>query len=383
MIVKKYYVSFYISLFLVFIGFMENFGSIRYLFMMPLFIFLLIILCFSHKVMKSTINTFLVLIFFSFLLALPSYFNLYPHKGNFNYDLSDYFLGLLVKLLSIFIVFLFFKDDRGKMKDLINFVIILNVSFFLLQFILVYGTSYYLDPLYFLTGEVQRYKSNFSIPFIGYIYRPTGLYEEPSTYSAFIILLISARYYLDNKIDNILKISVFSVLLSFSVASIIYGFIVLLIFYRKTNNSYIKYLFFLFLPVLLIFLIYIGLERLGSIDTATSLRSNLLLKVFEQDKLEILFGNGMLGVIPSLSEYMKSGNLWAAGVAALNDNGLWLFIIIKFGIIGLITSIILFFKRVKSYTNRALFLIILLTKVSFLYFGFLFYLMVIINYREK
>ncbi|MEX5485346.1 hypothetical protein IC611_02610 [Proteus mirabilis] len=56
---------------------------------------------------------------------------------------------------------------------------------------------------------------------------------------------------------------------------------------------------------------------------------------------ELLFGNGMLGVVTAFSEYMKSGNLWKIDVAALNDNGLWLFIIIKIGMVGLLSFMLI------------------------------------------
>ncbi|MCD9546749.1 hypothetical protein GLP24_18095 [Photobacterium carnosum] len=350
--------------------------------MLPLSFILLLFVIYDGSINKRAIRIWFLFTFFSLLIALPSFYNIYPHKNNFGYTFDSYFFGILFKSTCTVCVLLSFKGDKKRMLQLINILLIINVSFFFVQFFTVYLTSYYIDPLYFFTGERQRYFSNFSLPILGVIYRPTGLYEEPSTYSAFILLLIASKIYLDKSIDVLLKVSLGSIILSFSVASIIYGMLFAFLLFLKSKGTYLKHILSVFLPVIVVFVIYIALSRVNSVDSATSLRNNLFIYFFEQSKLEVLFGNGMLGIIPSLSDYMSSGNLWGAGVAALNDNGLWLFLAIKIGLLGLILAVFLFFKNKKNTINRVIFILILMTKISFMYFGFIFYLFLILYYKE-
>jgi hypothetical protein len=166
-------------------------------------------------------------------------------------------------------------------------------------------------------------------------------------------------------------------ILSLSVASVVYGAALGLYLMLKSRGSYFKYIPFLLLPFIFYGLASLVFLRLDSVGNATDLRSNLIYVVFEQQYFQVLFGNGVLGVVDSLAEYVKAGNLWKAGVVTLNDNGLWLFIIMKFGLLGLIAFSFAFTKRLTTNLNLLLFLIVMLSKVSFLYFIFIFYLSVV------
>ncbi|WP_163390783.1 hypothetical protein [Enterovibrio norvegicus] len=168
-------------------------------------------------------------------------------------------------------------------------------------------------------------------------------------------------------------------ILSLSVAAVIYGGVLLFYCIYQSKRSYIKYLIYLCLPILLCFLIYMAYQRLISIDTATDIRNNLLLYVFGQTYSEMLLGNGMLGVVDELASYMSEGTLWQAGVASLNDNGLWLFIINKIGVLGLIIFILLMWIKTKTRLNRLLLCLLMITKLSFLYFGFIFYIALVLS----
>jgi hypothetical protein len=366
-----------------FVAFQENIGSLRYYILAVLVPFGFLLILFRNSINNVIIIKTIMLCSAFLVLAVPSLLEVFPHKSNFNYSIIDYSSGVLVKVITIAIMFSLLRGSRHRIENLIKWILIINVSFFFLQFVTVYLTGLYLDPIEIITGTRQRYLSNFSIPIIGNIYRPTGFYEEPSTYAAFIVCLIAIKYYLSPTVDRVVKLSLLSVVLSLSVASIIYGSFLSLIFISKSKGSYMKYLFYLLLPIAGAILIYLALSRINATESATDLRMNLLLAFSNQNIFEILLGNGMLGVIPSLAEYMSTGYLWKVNVASLNDNGLWLFIAIKLGLVGLISIIVFYFQFNKSTINRSLFITLLLTKLSFLYFSIIIYIFVILYFKEE
>lgn len=367
---------------------MVNFslGSTRYFIAIPLLLILWMFFFMKHRtlVKRNILIRFFLFSFLVLLLGLPSLFDVFPHKSNFEYTYFDYSFGLLFKIFCVYSVISCLDCDKHKLVKVLESLILINISFFYVQLFVVYSTSFYIDPLEFITGERQRYLSNFSLPVIGQIYRPTGFYEEPSTYSSIILILIACKLYVDKKVDRLVAFSIFSIILSFSVASMIYGSVLSLYLLVRSKGSYSKYLFYILLPFLLYALFILGESRLNAVSGAVDIRGNLLEHTFTQSVPEVMFGNGMLGVMSSLAEYMKLGNLWGAQVAALNDNGLWLFFVIKIGVIGLILTSLAFFIRVKTRFNRFLFLLILLTKVSMFYFVFILYVGIcfFINQRE-
>ncbi len=58
---------------------------------------------------------------------------------------------------------------------------------------------------------------------------------------------------------------------------------------------------------------------------------------------------------------------------------MWLFFIIKFGFWFSCNCVRYLFVKTKTLLNRIMFFVILLTKLSFLYFGFIFYIFLIFN----
>ena len=351
-----------------------NLGEFRYYFALPLLflVWFLFVIENSLRLDKYITRAFFVSIFVCILLGVPSLFGVSPHKANLNYTYTNYIMSIIFKLFAAYtVIVLTFKWQIYK--EVLDKVLFLNITVFYFQFFLVYATGYYPDFLEPITGEPQRYNSLFSIPILGNIYRPTGLYEEPSTYSSIILVLVACRFFINPKVDKIIILSVISTVLSLSVASIIYGTILGGYLLIKSRNTYYKYLPFLMAPLFISALGYLAFLRLGTVGNATELRNNLTSVVFEQNNIEILFGNGMMGTVNSLAQFVIDGNLWKAGVVTLNDNGLWLFIIIKFGLVGLLVMSQFFLKRLGNQLNILLFLIILVSKVSFLYFIFIFY----------
>ncbi|OKP08191.1 hypothetical protein [Xenorhabdus thuongxuanensis] len=369
-----------LSTIILFIGMLENYQKLRYIIIFPCLIIIWMLILTKDKFIldkihiKKTISIIIILI----ILSLPSYFDIGPHKNNLEYSFSQYSLGFTFKILSAFTIIYSFRNDIRVLNLIIRYCLIINLSIFFIQFIVVYSTSYYIDPLAIITGEHQRYGSRFFIPIIGQIYRPTGFFEEPSTYAAFITCLIACNLLVNKKIDTLMLISIFSVILSLSVAALIYGTFLLLFFLYKKNSNILKIITSLILPFFIILITYFALLRLNSLDgTATEIRFNLINLIFSQDAFSLIFGNGMLGMMNEITINLKNDTLWKLNIASLNDNGLWLFIIIKMGLIGLILFIICIYKKLKTKTDILFFYVILLTKINLFSFMLIFYLLII------
>ncbi|WP_146145241.1 hypothetical protein [Photobacterium kishitanii] len=377
-------VVFWISVVIIFIGFMENINELRYNLMIPLIAigWVLHFTYSDHKIDSHSTKSFILLSGIVALIALPSLLKIYPHAHNLiRYTYYSFVVGLIVKLFSVYSTFVFLKGDINKLERMLKYVIILNLSMFFLQFIVVFGTGYYIDPLKAITGEPSRYGAQIVLPVIGQIYRCTGFYEEPSTYSGFIAVLLACKLYLNPKVDKIVILCAISIILSFSVAAIGYGSIIILYFLLKSKASYLKYIIFLLSPLAVAIIAGIAIERLNSLGgDAQDIRANLNAMVFAQQLPILIFGNGALGIMPAAADVMNTtGAVFRLGIASFNDNGMWLFFIIKFGFFGLAVIGSYLFVKTKTLLNRIMFFVILLTKLSFLYFGFIFYIFLIFN----
>lgn len=377
-------VVFWLSVAIVSIGFMENIEALRYDLMVPLLGigWVLHFLDTNNKIDSQSTKSFIWISLLVALIALPSVFKIYPHMHDLvKYTYYSFVVGMMVKIFSAYSTFVFLKGDINKLEKMVKYVIIFNLSMFFLQFIVVFPTGYYIDPLRAITGEPSRYGGGMVIPVIGQVYRCTGFFEEPSTYAGFIVVLLASKLYLNPKVDKLVIIAAISIIMSFSVAAIAYGLIIIGYFLLRSKGSYLKYILFLLSPLLVAAVIGIAFERLTSQGgNAQDIRDNLNAMVFAQQLPILIFGNGALGIMPAAAGVMNStGAIYRLGIASLNDNGMWLFFIIKFGYVGLAIIGSYLFIKTKSTLNRIILFVIFLTKLSFLYFGFVFYFFLVFN----
>ena len=198
---------------------MVNFSleNYRYYFVVPavLLLWFFFLLENEFKVDLDITKNFFYFSIIIIVLGVPSVFEIFPHKENFNYDYFNYSLGLIFKIFCIYSVIVCLNGSYKRLDIVLKYVLVINVSFFFIQFFIVYSTSIYLDPLLYFIGERQRYLSNFSLPIIGAIYRPTGFYEEPSTYSSIIMVLLAATLYIEPKINRLVLLYLLSIIFSF------------------------------------------------------------------------------------------------------------------------------------------------------------------------
>src|SRR5690606_28110468 len=134
-----------------------------------------------------------VLSIFAFLVGL-NVLEVFTLKQNDSFSPVGFLLAIALKLALFFPVYLLSNRNRFELARVIGIVSLLHLAFFALQYVVVYGSGYYIDPLYAFTGVEQRYGSNITLPLIGAMYRPTGFFSEPSTYAAFMLVLLVSRY---------------------------------------------------------------------------------------------------------------------------------------------------------------------------------------------
>ncbi|EJL6834786.1 hypothetical protein NMS82_003630, partial [Vibrio cholerae] len=156
-------------------------------------------------------------------------FDFLTYKSNMlNYGVGSFYVSNMLKIcLALLVINIIFNDKQAQVK-IIKGLVILHLVAFYTQFIFVYTTGYYIDLLFPFTGEASRYTWQVTVPLIGQTYRPTGFYNEPSTYSAFILCIILIRNLITERFDKLDAAAIFSLFASLSFASIIYGGLFLL-----------------------------------------------------------------------------------------------------------------------------------------------------------
>ncbi|MND27938.1 hypothetical protein D3C80_184120 [compost metagenome] len=316
-------------------------------------------------------------------LSVLSKINFASYRSNMvGYSEIDFLFSTSIKVLMSFIFLNLTLKDKDNLLRIVSSVLIIHLAIFYMQLLVVYVTGgYYIDMLEPFTGEHARYTWSVTVPFIGATFRPTGMYNEPSTYSAYILCIFLLRYLLSNKLDKISYITILSFFLSLSFASIFYAFLIIMIF-NMNKNGLVKYFPVVFLISLALSPLLISMleARMSGNYDAVGIRTGFFDIIFSQSIEEIVFGNGPIGVPYNIEGIVNSeSQSWAKnGLPALNDNGLIVFILMKFGLLGCISLII--FLRFKISNNRIFLLnsVLLITKIKYtsvifiLYFVFVY-----------
>ncbi|WP_211829151.1 hypothetical protein [Kistimonas asteriae] len=370
------------SIFIFFIS-LESYELYRFY---PLALIFLVSLAyvFNENIYVSIFKKTCAAVVFILIIGILGQYEFLTYKHNISYTLFEYLTSNILKVALCFVLLIVGKFDREIIAEFIKFAIVYHLFFFCMQYISVYAIGYYIDPLELITGQSQRYFSGFSLPILGAIYRPTGFFLEPSTYATYIIILTASRMILLKKVDSIDKFAVLTCFMTLSLAAIAYSSLTLLtIFYFESKGSYKKFL----IPILsigvlpaLYFIYQVRIDSTGG--TAIAIREGLRDYVFNQDFLSLLFGNGVLGYPTEIANQLLEGGLWAIGAAALNDNGIWLFLIMKLGVFGLAIYLWLTNTWIRSTRFYIINVIILFTKATIFSFTFIFYVLLIYLFRN-
>lgn len=290
------------------------------------------------KINRSTTLIFLVFLSYNFILYLVQIFffkNISVESLKSSYNLL---ISLLSLSFSIILLIRLLKNDDLKIFffKAVELVIWFHVLFFFIQFIVVYVTGYYIDAVYYFSGQESRYLSYVKVGLIG-MYRPTGFLVEPSTYFGVVFCLYmglkSSKYKLSKKIE---VLTLISFILTFS--SVAYVVLALYLILRFNNLGLVNnLLIFLFLSVMFAIFHEDIAPHFDKIVNSSQIRFALIDYLLNRDTELFVFGPSMFGIEQRLYD-LASGNISSANhynrVASINDVGSLVFLVVKLGLIG-------------------------------------------------
>nr|AXY99601.1 wzy [Proteus mirabilis] len=359
------------------------------------FVFLLISLFFnkgkcyfsSQKlIILITSITFIIIHSILFKLSMLNYIPAKEFIDSFEINFYKYIL-----LASyVFIISIIIQHEKNELLiKILSFILIIHITFFIIQFFVVYLTGYYLDFIYPITHEHSRYlfygvENNISI------YRCTGLFVEPSTYSISIFTLLLILESLGNKNKFLFYLTLLTMILSLSsISFILIPFYYLLKIIRKIKLSY------LIVTILLLFSFsYFSQNnfiktQIDKINNTSSIRFNLVNAIFDR-KIDLLItGSGLYGIEKNIIDGTKatcndnetcSNESINRKYATPNDYGLLFYIFIKLGFFSFIILYLICYPFITNYKKMSFFICVLITKLQFAFP--LFWIFVLILRRQ-
>lgn len=249
--------------------------------------------------------------------------------------------------------------DEVRLRDLLKYYLYFHTFFLYLQVCVFYLFDYHLDFLFYLTGVGQSISGgSFSTDFI----RPTGLYNEPGTYSNFIapVLMLFSRYYEFSRENRLLFwVALISIVITFSTFGLIFSLIILLSI--PSVKIKIKLLsIFLFTGFTAPYFTYRFIDRAAKgYNDGTEIREEFIINIF----------NYVIGNLHGLffgSGNMISNEYYINYTMPDNDAGLIVYLIHSNGPIFTIFVLSYVFLRSRPIDifSSVSFIIILLGKIS-------------------
>ena len=201
------------------------------------------------------------------------------------------------------------------------------------------------------------------------LFRPTGFFSEPSTYAVHILPIVLLYFKITKKINLIGVFGLISVFLSFSAVLVIMltifiSFLLisnnlsnLINLYKKNKFSIIALLtpLLILVPSLIGYFVKSLQGKMFSNSFSTDpKRGDFFIFLFNNPS-KLFFG---IGVTPTLSNGFNN--------YIVNDNGLLIYSMLRFGVFGAILLFILLYKIKDNYC-KAVFIILWVTKLSLTY----------------
>jgi len=274
---------------------------------------------------------------------------------------------LYVLLRSVFDFFSMFVIFRA-----LRCVFWVHVFIFLIQFFLYWIGAGFIDFVQPFTGESSRYVGfDQSLGVFG-AFRATGFFSEPSNYSGVIFILLAIIKIEDNfKLDSALAFGVGTIFMSFSTAGVIIAGVFLVVVLLRENQFSVSRVMLLGACALAAVynyevLIELFLSQERKYEVTSGSRTGLLDFAMARDGLAFLMGYGPFGVEGEL----LYGAIDTAGkrvVASLNDSGMLVFLLINFGLLGMVFYGFLLYKNTVGLISLFVFVLATLTKISLFY----------------
>lgn len=228
-------------------------------------------------------------------------------------------IGLVINVI-IFLSIISLKDKIKSSLNVLNYLFLIHALFFLIQLLAYYLFNEKIDFLQPITGEVQRVSGFERIEDHGgvAVFRPSGLFSEPSSYCAFMITLLwisKKSSFLNSKIEALV---LFTIFISFSISGIVFS--ICYIFLTNINNlTFKKVLSIIIMSSIFLFMMQDQIisyynYRILNLDSDNSTGERMLMFTifYDLDLIYQLFGSGVgndiidipLTTIPSLLVYL-------------------------------------------------------------------------------
>lgn len=327
-----------------------------------------------HKITLAKSEFLLLLLFFIYIFLQGIIFLIFSDENSF--EMSKLSLPFFVFSYFCFSAVIFCIHPFDSQRAL-RWVIFTHVGFFIFQFIWFFFTNDIIDFLAPFTGEDQRMLGgSYSLTYLPNFVRMTGLFNEPGTYSSWMILLLLLFNANKNRLglvseNIILEISVIgTVLLSFSTFGFIFSIIYLI---GRISEEKLNLKIIIIMTLAGAFFFYFGYEyfdsRFADGDGGINIRNDVLNLYFGEDlATNLSFGVGIFS------------NIFAKKGLVAQDVGLWFTILASGGLIGA-SFLLLFFKSSLRFRlwDMILLMVVMLSKFSltqaFVWVIFFFFLM--------
>lgn len=222
---------------------------------------------------------------------------------------------------------------RINLRSVLNFVLTLHIVFFLLQFVLFYVFNFDLNYISLLfPAETKGSGGGFSHEVLGDFRRMGGLYNEPGTYAAFVspLIALKARDYDFGGYDKwIVNIAALTVVLTFSTFGIVFSTVIvgcLWAVYGIRRSLGVVIIAGIGALIAVPYFVFRFVTRVASgEESGAEFRFKFASDVFEyvtSGVSPMLVGAGLLS-----SELANKIEV----IAAVNDNGLYLYLILTVG----------------------------------------------------
>ncbi|MFP3647118.1 hypothetical protein [Paraburkholderia sp. SIMBA_054] len=294
--------------------------------------------------------------------------------------LNNYiFLGLVTLYVACFYTII--RTEAEKAISALATLIVLNDLILLLQTVVLIVSKTYIDLVEPVTGEMSRYHNYENLNPV-FAFRPTGLFVEPSTFSA-VVAVMTIGYVLLSRAQNRephflpVILSIIAMLITQSTAATIQCAILLVAFTANRMKSTRVVIAVLFVVALVTMPSFLE-AYLNSFTTKMNESSELRLALVDyiyygRSGWDWLLGYGPFALEDSLYRLTRTDG--AFQVASLNDAGLMQYFVVRFGMLGFLIPL-LFFIRIRKDLSHLLFLAVLMSvKLSYadpiLYVGLL------------
>lgn len=279
-------------------------------------------------------------------------------------------------------------ESAWVLRTAIVVLLFMHLFFFYTQFLIYAVTGYYVDFVFPFTGEETRYLGfDRSLGLIGGV-RPTGFYVEPSNFAAVIFFLIAILKTMDGlRIDALTVLALASMFFAFSTAGLILGGALLVILLLGGKEYLSARLVFASIVLVLaivffdpLFSLYVSQEK--KYLSSSEIRFSLLDYVFARDSYAFFMGYGPFGVESSLLS-AASDTVGGRIAASLTDSGTLVFLMINFGLLGVVLYGGILARQHHRVRQTAFLLVASLSKLSvFLPIWLLLYLF-LLNAKDR